>query len=192
MDKALARSSRFLGLSGLAGIAFGLIALIWPGASQVALIALFGAFALVYGAMFLAAGLNLVAHKRTDWVPYVVGGLAGIAIGAVTFFRPGVTALVLIYFIAAWAIVTGLFEIVAAVDMHGEIQGDWLLGLSGLVSIVFGALVAIRPGDGALAILWLIGIYAIIGGVARLVFAYRMYSTRETVRGVVRGAEARP
>lgn len=157
-----------------------------------ALIALFGAFALVYGAMFLAAGLNLVAHKRTDWVPYVVGGLAGIAIGAVTFFRPGVTALVLIYFIAAWAIVTGLFEIVAAVDMHGEIQGDWLLGLSGLVSIVFGALVAIRPGDGALAILWLIGIYAIIGGVARLVFAYRMYSTRETVRGVVRGAEARP
>ena len=192
MDKALARSSRFLGLSGLAGIAFGLIALIWPGASLVALIALFGAFALVYGAMFLAAGLNLVAHKRTDWVPYVVGGLAGIAIGAVTFFRPGVTALVLIYFIAAWAIVTGLFEIVAAVDMHGEIQGDWLLGLSGLVSIVFGALVAIRPGDGALAILWLIGIYAIIGGVARLVFAYRMYSTRETVRGVVRGAEARP
>lgn len=192
MDKALTRSSRFLGLSGLAGIAFGLIALIWPGASLVALIALFGAFALVYGAMFLAAGLNLVAHKRTDWVPYVVGGLAGIAIGAVTFFRPGVTALVLIYFIAAWAIVTGLFEIVAAVDMHGEIQGDWLLGLSGLVSIVFGALVAIRPGDGALAILWLIGIYAIIGGVARLVFAYRMYSTRETVRGVVRGAEARP
>lgn len=192
MDKALTRSSRFLGLSGLAGIAFGLIALIWPGASLVALIALFGAFALVYGAMFLAAGLNLVAHKRTDWVPYVVGGLAGIAIGAVTFFRLGVTALVLIYFIAAWAIVTGLFEIVAAVDMHGEIQGDWLLGLSGLVSIVFGALVAIRPGDGALAILWLIGIYAIIGGVARLVFAYRMYSTRETVRGVVRGAEARP
>ncbi len=91
-----------------------------------ALIALFGAFALVYGAMFLAAGLNLVAHKRTDWVPYVVGGLAGIAIGAVTFFRLGVTALVLIYFIAAWAIVTGLFEIVAGVGMHGEIQGDWL------------------------------------------------------------------
>lgn len=190
MERALTRSARYLALSGLAAIAFGIIVLVWPGISLEALIALFGAFALVYGALYVATGLNLVAHRRTDWVPYVIGGLAGITIGAVTFFRPGVTALVLIYFIAAWAIVTGVFEIVAAVDLHGEVQGDWLLGLAGLLSIVFGVLVAVRPESGALAILWLIGVYAIIAGVVQLIFAYRLNSAQSTLQGIVRSAEA--
>src|SRR5439155_25679589 len=125
---------------GLAVIAFVAVVLIWPGISLLALVALFGAFALVYGLIFLAQGLNLVAERRTGWVPYVVGGLAGVAIGAITFFRPGVTALVLVYYIAAWAIVTGIFEIVAAVDLDGEARGGRLLALTGVVSIVFGVL----------------------------------------------------
>lgn len=192
MDKALTRSSRFLGLSGLAGIAFGLIALIWPGASLVALIALFGAFALVYGAMFLAAGLNLLAHKRTDWGAVRGGRVGGHRHRSSHVLPAGRHGAGSHLFHRRMGDRHGPLRDRGGCGQHGEIQGDWLLGLSGLVSIVFGALVAIRPGDGALAILWLIGIYAIIGGVARLVFAYRMYSTRETVRGVVRGAEARP
>lgn len=84
----LTRSSRFLGLGGLVAIAFGIVLLVWPGLSLVALTALFGAFARVYGVLGLAAGLNLLAHRSTDWVPFVLGGLAGIAIGAGTFFWP--------------------------------------------------------------------------------------------------------
>jgi len=181
VERFLARNSRLLVFGGLAAIAFGAVVLIWPGISLLALVALFGAFALVYGLIFLAQGLNLVAERRTGWVPYVVGGLAGVAIGAITFFRPGVTALVLVYYIAAWAIVTGIFEIVAAVDLDGEARGGWLLALTGVVSIVFGVLVAVRPGSGALAILWLIGIYALVTGVIRLVAAYRVHAVQGSV-----------
>jgi uncharacterized membrane protein HdeD (DUF308 family) len=190
MDRSLTRRSRFLTLGGLAAIVFGVVVLVWPGISLVAMIALFGAFAVVYGLLGLAAGLDLVAHRSAGWVPYVLGGLAGIAIGAVTFFWPGVTALVLIYLIAGWAMVIGIFEIVAAVGLQGEVQSAWLLGIAGALSIVFGGLVAIRPGSGALAILSLIGLYAIIFGVMQLVAAYRLHNVQSTARSAVRSFEA--
>jgi uncharacterized membrane protein HdeD (DUF308 family) len=186
MDRALTRSSRLLALEGIAAIVFGIVVLIWPGLTLVALLALFGAFALISGVLVLAAGLNLLAHRRDDWVPYVLGGLAGIAVGAVTFLRPGITVLALVYLIAAWAIITGVFEVVAAVDLHGEVRGEWWLAIAGVLSILFGALVAIRPGSGALAILWLIGIYAILVGVIRLVFAYRVHNVQTAGRPVAR------
>jgi uncharacterized membrane protein HdeD (DUF308 family) len=189
LDRALKQSARFLALSGLAAVVFGVLVLVWPGISLVAMIALFGAFALVYGVFVLASGLNLLAHRSANWVPYVLGGLAGIGIGAATFFRPDITALALVYLIAAWAIVIGVFEIVAAVDLHGEIKGEWLLGLAGVLSILFGALIAIRPGEGVLAILWLIGVYAIATGIMRLVFAYRLHSAAETVQKAARRFE---
>ena len=186
MDMAVTRSSRFLALAGLAGIIFGVVVLVWPGLSLTALIALFGAFALVYGAFLLASGLNLLAHKSTEWVPNVLGGLAGIAIGAVAFLRPGITVYALLYVIAGWAVITGVFEIVAAIDLRGMAQGSWLLGISGVLSIVFGALIAIWPSSGALAILWLIGIYSIIGGIMRIGFAYRVHTAQGAARDAVR------
>jgi uncharacterized membrane protein HdeD (DUF308 family) len=185
MDKALKRSARYLAFGGVAAIVFGAIVLVWPGISLVALTALFGAFALVYGALAVASGLNLLAHKRTDWVPFVLGGLVGVGIGVVTFFRPGITALALVYFIAIWAIMTGVFEIVAAIDMHGEVNGAYWIGIAGALSILFGGIVAIWPGAGALAILWLIGIYAIVGGIIRLVAAYRIHEFRSTAKAAV-------
>ena len=189
MERALARNSRLLAFSGLAAIAFGLVVLIWPNISAIALVALFGAFALVYGLLVLGQGLNLLAERQTTWVPSVLGGLSGIAIGAVTFFRPGVTALVLVYFIAAWAIVTGIFALVAAVDWAGEVEGDWLIALTGLLSIAFGILVAVRPGSGALAILWLIGVYAIVLGVIQLVTAFRLHGLQDAFGSLFRGAQ---
>ena len=185
MDKALKRSGRYLAFSGVAAIVFGAIVLIWPGISLVALTALFGAFALIYGALAVASGLNLLAHKSTDWVPFVLGGLVGVAIGVVTFFRPGITALALVYFIALGAIMIGVFEIVAAIDWHDEINGATWLGVAGALSILFGGIVAIWPGSGALAILWLIGVYAILGGIMRLVAAYRIHEFRSTAKAVV-------
>ena len=200
LDKAVTRSWRYLVLAGVASVVFGAITLLNPGISLVALTALFGAFTFVFGAFGLAGGLDMLAHRSTEWVPYVLGGLAGLAIGAVTFFRPGLTDLALIYFIAAWAIIVGVYQIIAALDLWGVVKGAAWLALSGALSIVFGALVAIQPGSGALAILWLIGLYAILAGVSQLVAAYRIRSVQMEVRSDVKsatsatmqGGEARP
>lgn len=185
MDRVMTRTARFLAVGGVASIVFGLIVLLWPGISLVALTALFGAFAFVYGSFALGVGLTLIAHKSTDWVPYVVGGAAGIVIAAITFLHPAVTLLVLTYVVAAWALVIGGVEIVGAIDMWGEVDGAFWLALGGAFSIVFGIIVAIQPGAGLLAILWLIGLYAILGGATRLVAAYRIHQFHGEVKSAV-------
>ena len=178
----------FLAFGGAAAIAFGVIVLVWPGVSLFALTTLFGAFAFVYGAFAVGAGLNLVAHRSTDWVPYVLGGLAGVAIGVVTFLQPGITALTLVYFIAGWAIVIGAFEIIGAIGLNGEVKGAAWLGVAGGLSVVFGVMVEIRPGSGALAIVWLIGFYSVLVGVMRLVAAYRIRSMHGEAKSAVKSA----
>jgi uncharacterized membrane protein HdeD (DUF308 family) len=182
VDRTLKRSARMLALAGLASLAFGVIVLAWPGLSLVVLLALFGAYALVSGLFMLGAGLEHLAARRTDWVPYVLGGLAGLAVGGITFFRPGITALVLLYLIAGWAIVSGAFALPAAFALWDETHQSWLLGLAGVLSIAFGILIAVYPASGALAILWLIGIYAIVVGLAELVYAVRMHQTQSMVK----------
>jgi uncharacterized membrane protein HdeD (DUF308 family) len=187
--QALVRNTRYLALRGVAAIAFGILALVWPNLTFVALLALFGAFAFVEGAFTLAAGLNLLAERQTSWIPYVLGGLAGIAIGAVTFLWPGITALTLVYVIAFWAIITGIFEFIAALELAGELQGDWMLGLAGILSVAFGVLVGLYPRSGALAIIWIIGLYAILAGVTRLMLAYRLNKGESKVRSVLQPSQ---
>lgn len=185
MDIALKRSARILGVGGIALIVFGAIVLIWPGISLVALTALFGALALVYGAFAVAAGLYLLAHRSTNWVPYVVGGAAGVLIGVITFTHPQITVLTLTYLIAIWAFVVGVFDIAAGVDVWGEVPGAVWLVITGAISIVFGILVAWRPGTGLLAILWLVGLYAILAGVSQLVGAFRIHQFRTDLQAPV-------
>jgi len=182
MERAISRSAVYLGVAGVASIAFGAITLFWPGITLVALTALFGAFTLVYGAFALASGLNLLAHGSTDWVPYVLGGLAAVVVGVVTFLAPGFTDLTLVFIIAAWAIIVGVFEIIASLDLRDVVKGAGWLTASGVLSVAFGVLVAARPGTGALAILWLIGAYAILGGATRLYAAYRIHSVESDVK----------
>ncbi len=181
----MSRSAVYLGVAGVASIGFGAITLFWPGISLVALTALFGAFTLVYGTFAIASGLNLLAHRSANWVPYVLGGLAGVVVGVVTFFAPGLTELTLIYVIAAWAIIVGVFEIIASLDLRDVVKGAGWLTASGVLSIAFGVLVSARPGTGALAILWLIGAYAILGGATRLYAAYRIHSVESDVKRAV-------
>ncbi len=185
LDRAISRSAVYLGVAGVASIVFGAITLFWPGITLVALTVLFGAFAFVYGAFALGSGLNLLAHRSTDWVPFVLGGLVGVVVGVVTFFAPGLTDLTLIYLIAAWAIVVGVFEIIASLDLRNVVKGAGWLTASGALSIAFGVIVAARPGTGALAILWLIGAYAIIGGATRLYAAYRVHGVQSDVKRAV-------
>jgi uncharacterized membrane protein HdeD (DUF308 family) len=173
-------------LRGVVAVIFGILALIWPGITLTALVLLFGAYALVDGIFALGSAIfgGRSSEGRRPWL--VLEGIAGILAGILTFIWPGITALVLLFFIAAWAVVTGVFEIIAAVQLRREIQGEWLMALAGVFSIIFGILLFVWPVTGALAVVWLIGIYSIVFGVALIALGIRLRSLRE--RGIVPGS----
>ncbi|HKX19851.1 MAG TPA: HdeD family acid-resistance protein [bacterium] len=173
MVGVLARNWWALALRGLFAVIFGLIALLNPGVTLIALIYLFGAYSLVDGIFGVAAAVRAAeAHNRWGWL--LVEGIAGIITGLIAFLIPGLTALVLLYLIAAWALVTGVLELLAAFRLRGMIANEWLLLLGGAASIIFGVLLIVQPGAGALALLWLIGAYALIFGILMLMLAFRL------------------
>lgn len=161
-----------LALRGVVAVIFGIVALVWPSITLGALILVFGAYALVDGVLAVLKGVS--DRGAPGWWALLIEGLAGIAIGVLTFLWPTTTALVLLYFIAAWAVVTGIFEIVAAVQLRHEIAGEWLLALGGVLSIVFGVLCIVAPGASALAIIWLIGAYALVFGIVLIALGFRL------------------
>ncbi len=173
MIGVLARNWWALALRGLLAVLFGIFALIRPGMALAFLIALFGIYALLDGILALVAGY-WAAEAHLRWWPLVLSGFAGVVVGVLTYLRPDVTALVLLYYIGFWAIFTGVMGIVAAVRLRREIQNEWLLGISGAASVLFGLYVVAAPGAGALAVLWLIGIYALAIGILLLAFAFRL------------------
>jgi uncharacterized membrane protein HdeD (DUF308 family) len=178
----LARNWWVVALRGVFAIVFGVLALIWPGLTLFVLIALFGAYALVDGVFAVIAGIAAYGQNERWWA-VLLEGIAGILLGLLTFFYPGITALVLVYFIAAWALITGVFEIVAAIRLRKEISGEWMMILSGIVSIVFGLFLLVAPGAGALGLTAVIGAYAIVWGILLLILAFRL-------RNLPRGGQA--
>ncbi|MCW8127372.1 HdeD family acid-resistance protein [Microbulbifer halophilus] len=160
-------------LRGVCALIFGLLALIWPGISLLALVILFGVYALLDGFLALVAAV-LGRHKSTPLWWLILAGLISVAAGVVTFAYPQVTALVLVIFIGAWALVRGLFEIVGAVRLRREIDNEWLLIAAGLLSVIFGIAILVNPGAGAVALVWLIGIYAILFGLPMIWLAFRL------------------
>jgi uncharacterized membrane protein HdeD (DUF308 family) len=173
MVTQLARNWWVVALRGVLGILFGLMAFLWPGITLAVLVIFFGAYALVDGVFLVVAALHAAGEHERWWV-LLLQGLAGIAAGLVTFFWPGITAVALLIVIAAWAIVTGILEIAAAIRLRKEIEGEWLLGLSGFCSLVLGLLLIAWPAAGALAFVWLIGGYAIVTGILLIVVAFRL------------------
>ena len=168
-------------LRGIVGVIFGVVAFFSPGATLLALVFVWGAYALVDGAFALYM-TYLAARQQRRWWPYLLEGLVGIGAGLLAFVLPGITALALLYLIAAWAIVTGIVEIVAAIDLRKQIQNEWLLGLAGALSIIFGIVVAILPDAGALAVVWTVGAYALLFGITLIVLAFRMRSLGKSLR----------
>jgi len=169
----LARNWWVLALRGVFAIIFGILALIWPDLTLFVLITLFGAYALVDGIFAVIAGIRSYGRNERWWA-VLLEGVAGIILGVLTFLWPGTTALVLVYFIAAWALITGIFEIVAAIRLRKEIEGEWMLVLSGIVSILFGLFLVVAPGAGALGLTWVIGAYAVVFGILLIILAFRL------------------
>lgn len=174
---SLARNWWAIALRGVAAIVFGILAFVMPGVTVAALLLLYGSYALVDGIFNVIAAISGHSGARSWWA-LLLAGLASIAAGVVTFFMPGLTALALVYVIAAWAIVRGVLEIAAAVRLRKVITNEWWLGLSGGLSIAFGALLMLAPGAGALAlVLWIAG-YAVIVGALLVALGVRLRGWR--------------
>jgi len=175
----LARNWWIVLLRGLAGIVFGLITFFAPEISLAALVLVFGAYAFADGVLAIASAIRERGEGRHWWM-LLLEGVMGIAAAAVTFFWPGITALALLYLIAAWALVTGGFEIAAAIRLRKIITGEWLLALIGVASIALGIMLALFPSAGALAVVIWIGAYALVSGVLLTILAFRLRSWRKS------------
>ena len=173
MLHALAKGWWLVLLRGLLSIVFGVLAFVWPAITLFTLVLLYGAFALVDGVVALIGAFTGRLKPMPTWWLVLVG-LAGIAAGVVTFLWPGITAIVLVMFIGAWAVVHGIFEIIGAIQLRKEIDNEWLLLIHGALAALFGIMVLVRPGAGALALIWLIAMFAILSGVLLIAFAFRI------------------
>jgi uncharacterized membrane protein HdeD (DUF308 family) len=157
-------SAWMLMLRGAIAIAFGVLAVLWPGLTLLVLVGLFAAYALLGGIVSIAAAFRIRPAERKWWLPLLLGVIS-VAAGIYAVLAPSVTALVLVLLMAANAILTGVLDIAMAVRLRRVLRGHWLLLLGGAVSILFGVLVVAAPGAGALALVWLISFYAILTGV---------------------------
>ena len=180
MATDLARNWWLLALRGIAGILFGIAAFAWPESTLAALVLVFGAYVFVDGIFALIAGIGMRRQLSLWWL-VLLEGVAGIILGLLTFRSPDITALILLSFIAAWSIITGVFEIVTAVRLRKMIPNEWLMILSGVVSIIFGILLIAQPGAGAISIVWLLGAYALLFGILTLMLAFRLRGMRGTI-----------
>jgi uncharacterized membrane protein HdeD (DUF308 family) len=160
-------------IRGIAAIAFGIVAFVYPGLTIATLVLFFGAWVLIDG-IFRIVGA--IGHRASDsdWGWQLVIGLLGIVVGLLTFHAPQITALALVIYIAAWALMIGASEIAAAVKLRREIKGEWFLILMGLASIIFAVLLLWNPVAGAAAVIWLIAWYAVVLGVLAIFFGFRL------------------
>jgi uncharacterized membrane protein HdeD (DUF308 family) len=163
MDELLGRAWWMLILRGAVALLFGSLALFWPALTLLLLIVLFSAYAIAGGIVAIAGAIRYRATHAGWWVPLLLG-ICSIGAGLIAAFLPGITALVLVAVIGANAIITGVFDLIAATRLHKRLRNAWMLVLTGVLSLLFGIFVLIFPGAGALALVWLIGVYALFTG----------------------------
>lgn len=169
---------------GIFAILFGVLTLILPELTLIVLVLMFGGFVLIDGLFTVI--LSLTRQQDFDrWWWALIEGLFGVILGILAFVWPGITGFVLLMLIVAWAIVTGILEIGAAIQLRRVIENEWLLAFSGLISIGLGVAMLIWPGAGAVALAWLIGIYAIIFGITLIALGIRLKNWEPTTREVI-------
>ncbi len=173
MNDMLSRSWRMLALRGVIAILFGVLALVWPGLTLLALAVLFAAYALLTGVVLVVGSVKSRKSNEDWWLPLMVG-LVSLGAGVVATIHPGLTAMVLVLVVGANALITGVLDIATAIRLRKTIRNEGLLILNGVASIVFGVLVFLFPDAGALALVWLISFYATLSGILLLAFAFRL------------------
>ncbi len=169
MLKALADSWWTFAFRGVIALLFGIAALSYPLKTVFVLIMFFGVYALIEGVIALVTGIG--ENRR---FAYIFLGLISIAAGIFAIARPGATTLALLWLIGIWAVARGIGEIAAAIRIRKEVEGEWAIALSGVVSVLFGVFVLARPGAGALALVWLIAIYAFVSGILKLMLGFKL------------------
>jgi uncharacterized membrane protein HdeD (DUF308 family) len=172
MNDLLSKSWKVLALRGVISILFGVLAALWPGLTLMWLVVLFAAWALVSGFGYMTAAVN---NRKThsDWWMLLLMGLIGLGAGIIAILNPGLTTVFLVLLIGAMALANGIVEIAMAIRLRKSIQGEGLMIVSGIVSVLFGVFLFFFPGAGALAMVWLISIYAVVTGVLLLLLAWR-------------------
>ena len=168
-------------LRGFLAIAFGVLAFFAPGLGIGVLVGLFAAWAIIDGATNLVAGVQRRGRDRSWWLS-IVEGIVGIAAGVIALLFPALAAEVLVLIIGAWAIITGAFQIVAAIRLREQITGELWLGLAGLCSILLGVVLFLFPGVGALGLVWLIGGFAIAFGALMIALGWRLRGINELAK----------
>lgn len=166
-------------IRGIVAIIFGILAWIWPGATWITIAIFFGAYALVDG-IFAIIGTIRAAGAGERWWPLLIEGIVGIVLAAITFYDVRITILALYFTIAAWAFLTGIFEIVAAIQLRKHIANEIWLIIGGIASIAFGVLMVLFPLIGMLTVIWLIAAYAIVFGIIMIGFSFRLRSHLST------------
>ncbi len=161
-------------LNGIAAILFGLMAFGWPGLTLLTLVWLFGIYCLADGFTAIWAAFAPRAETGRSWWQMLLIGLVSLFAGMTAIGQPGISAAVLLLVIAAWAVVRGVFEIVAAIELRKVIDNEWILILAGLASILFGVALVAQPGVGALAVVWWIGAFACLRGILMVVLAFTL------------------
>ena len=173
MLRTLARNWWAIVLRGVCAVLFGVAAFAWPGLTLAVLVMVYGAYALIDGVFAVVAAVMARQPGRFPW-GLLLAGLGAIGVGVVTIAMPGLTALALLYLIAAWAIIRGVFEVIAAIHLRREIDHEWLMAASGALSILLGLFLVISPGAGAIALLWAIGGIAIVVGLLMIGLGFRL------------------
>jgi uncharacterized membrane protein HdeD (DUF308 family) len=188
MEELLRNSWWMLAIRGVLALTFGLLAVVWPGATLLVLVALFAAWALMGG---IASVIAAAKNRRTDgkWWLVLLLGLVSIAAGIIAVLNPDITIFVLVLLMGVNALITGALEIAMAVRLRHTMKREWLLALAGAVSVLFGLLVVVFPAAGAIALVWLVSFYATFSGLLLLTLAFR---ARRWVRGGTQDSDRRP
>jgi uncharacterized membrane protein HdeD (DUF308 family) len=185
MLELLSRNWWTLVLRGVAAIVFGLLAWFYPGVTLAVLVLFFGVYVLIDGLIALFAAFSKRVPEDSRWLVGLLGAL-GVLIGVLTLWKPAAAAVALLLYIAAWSLVMGVLQIVAAIRLRKEIEGEFWLGLAGALSIALAVLILVRPGVGALSLIWIIAGYAVLYGVTLLMLGFKVKKLHKAVAAPAR------
>lgn len=172
MFSTLAKNWWAFAIRGVLGILFGIIAFAWPVVTILSLVIVFAAYAITDGVFAIVAAVRAATHHER-WTLFLLEGVVGIVAGVLAFMWPSLTVIVFIALVAFWALLSGGLMLAAAFRLDTN-HGGWWFVLGGVASIIYGALLLMVPGIGALVLMWWIGAYAFVFGIVMLIGAFRL------------------